>query len=157
MIVQMVQDDPRRERERELTWRTLWRVAVIRGIHQNLSRVTAGATIPCTGPGIGTPSSQQHKRPTSSLKRRIRKSLAVLPETSCVAKEIGEITVQSTAFGAPVTEGTRVSRKLQRKQRKHEKDRLRKRKSKYSPRRQTTVKQKLRLLWDYSVWMAKRL
>ena len=66
LIVQMVQDDPRRERE--LTWRALWRVAVIRGIKQYLSKVTAGTTIPCTGPGIGTPSSQQHKRPKPSLK-----------------------------------------------------------------------------------------
>ena len=61
MMVQMVYRGPEK-------WGTLLRVAVIQGIHQYLSRVTAGTTIPCTGPGIGTPSSQQHKRNTPSLK-----------------------------------------------------------------------------------------
>ena len=56
--------------------------------------------------------------------------------------------IKCAALGAPVTEGTRVSCQLQRKQRKNEQDRLRKRSSKYRARRQTLVKQKFQMYFQ---------
>ena len=56
--------------------------------------------------------------------------------------------IKCAALGGPVTDGTRVSRQLQRKQRKNEQDRLRKRSSKYRARRQTLVKQKFQMYFQ---------
>ena len=53
--------------------------------------------------------------------------------------------MKCAALGAPITEGTRVCRQLQRKQKKHEQDQTRKRLSKYRAKRQTLVKQKFQM------------
>ena len=56
--------------------------------------------------------------------------------------------MKCAALGAPITEGTRVCRQLQRKQKKHQQDLTRNRSSKYRAKKRTLVKQKFQMYFQ---------
>ena len=91
----------------------------------------------------------RNQRPyTEAIPNQIQKMLPVPGTFNPIHRLNGSgksAAIKCAALGAPVTDGTRVSRQLQRKQRKNEQDRLRKRSSKYRARRQTLVKQKFQM------------
>ena len=94
----------------------------------------------------------RNQRPyTEAIPNQIQKMLPVPGTFNPIHRLNGpgkSAAIKCAALGAPVTDGTRVSRQLQRKQRKNEQDRLRKRSSKYRARRQTLVKQKFQMYFQ---------
>ena len=56
--------------------------------------------------------------------------------------------MKCAALGAPITEGTRVCRQLQRKQKKRQQDQAKKMSSKYRAKRQTLAKQKFQMYFQ---------